>query len=71
MVHSGGLHSGVLYSGYSVRLPISDLEWCTLGVYTLGVYPVGLPISDLEFHLPVLKKNYRGPLNASLFSEIY
>ena len=27
------------------------------------------PISDLEMHMPVLKKKYRGPFNDSLFRE--
>ena len=42
----------------------------TLGVYTLGVYSLGQPILSPCIHLPVLKKDYRGPFtSAKLFRE--
>ena len=56
---------------YCLGPPIVDLGVYSLGVYSLGVYSLGvyslaLPMLDLDIHMPVLKKNYRGPLNVNV-----
>ena len=51
----GGLESGGLESG--------GLLW---GSRVWGSTGLGLPISDLEPHMPVVKKHYRGPFNVNV-----
>ena len=75
-VYSGGLLSGGLQSqatNCEFGQPLiwglysGDLFWGpTLGVYCLGVYSLTPPISDLDNHLPVLRKEYRGPFNVNV-----
>ena len=56
---------------YSLGPRILDLAKHTLGVYTLGVYTLGVyslgpRILDLAEHMPVLKKQSRGPFNVNV-----
>ena len=46
---TGGLHSRV----------------CNLGVNTLRVWSLGLPVLDRATKTPVLKKNYKGSFNVN------
>ena len=64
-VDSGGLHSGGLLpratdfgSGQAHTLSSGGLDSGGLdsGGLDSGVYSLGLPISDLDLHLPVLKE---------------
>ena len=36
------------------------------GLESGGLESLGPPISDLEWHMPVLKKRYKGPFNLRL-----
>jgi len=53
-------------TGFEGSLGAYTLGVYTLGVYTLRVYALGPADLDLDQHLPVRKKHYRGPLNADV-----
>ena len=55
-IHSGGLHSAGLHSGglHSASLHSGSLHF------------LEPPILDLQIHMPVRKKPYRGPFNANV-----
>ena len=63
---SGGLESGGLETratDFGSGIPCT---WSgglvSGGLVSGGLEALRQPISDLEFHMPVLKKHYRGPL---------